>query len=130
MLSGALLLNSRKEESVGSFYIRRASKVIIPLIAYYLLLLSLNHEVGFLPPKNLGAAFKRILTGAPDVGPHLWLIYTIVALYLITPFFRVMVQHLTDKMLFAMAVVILVCNALTLYLPLAGIGFGISTFLA
>ena len=130
MLSGALLLNSRKEESVGSFYIRRASKVIIPLIAYYLLLLSLNHEVSFLPPKNLGAAFKRILTGAPDVGPHLWLIYTIVALYLITPFFRVMVQHLTDKMLFAMAVVILVCNALTLYLPLAGIGFGISTFLA
>lgn len=130
MLSGALLLNSHKEESVGSFYIRRASKVIIPLIAYYLLLLSLNHEVSFLPPKNLGAAFKRILTGAPDVGPHLWLIYTIVALYLITPFFRVMVQHLTDKMLFAMAVVILVCNALTLYLPLAGIGFGISTFLA
>ena len=130
MLSGALLLNSHKEESVGSFYIRRASKVIIPLIAYYLLLLSLNHEVGFLPPKNLGAAFKRILTGAPDVGPHLWLIYTIVALYLITPFFRVMMQHLTDKMLFAMAVVILVCNALTLYLPLAGIGFGISTFLA
>lgn len=130
MLSGALLLNSRKEESVGSFYIRRASKVIIPLIAYYLLLLSLNHEVSFLPPKNLGAAFKRILTGAPDVGPHLWLIYTIVALYLITPFFRVMMQHLTDKMLFAMAVVILVCNALTLYLPLAGIGFGISTFLA
>lgn len=62
MLSGALLLNSHKEESVGSFYIRRASKVIIPLIAYYLLLLSLNHEVGFLPPKNLGAAFKRILT--------------------------------------------------------------------
>ena len=71
MLSGALLLNSRKEESVGSFYIRRASKVIIPLIAYYLLLLSLNHGGEFLPPKNLGAAFKRILTGAPDVGTHL-----------------------------------------------------------
>ena len=130
MLSGALLLNSKREESVGIFYIRRASKVVIPLIAYYLLLLSLNDEVSFLPPQNLGSVWKRILTGAPDAGPHLWLIYTIVALYLITPFFRVMVQHLSDKMLLSLAVLIMVCNALTLYLPLAGVNFGISTFLA
>lgn len=130
MLSGALLLGSTRQESVGSFYIRRASKVIIPLIAYYLLLLSLNDEVSFLPPEHIGDAFKRILSGAPDVAPHLWLIYTIVALYLITPFFRVMVQHLSDSLLLALAVVILLCNALTLYLPLAGITFGVSTFLA
>ena len=130
MLSGALLLNSQREESVGSFYIRRASKVIIPLIVYYLLLLSLNDEVSFLPPRNLGSVWKRILTGAPDAGPHLWLIYTIVALYLITPFFRVMVQHLSNKMLLSLAILIMVCNVLTLYLPLAGVNFGISTFLA
>ncbi|MBQ2257958.1 MAG: acyltransferase [Lachnospiraceae bacterium] len=132
MLSGTLLLGakSRQDEGVLPFYIRRASKVIIPLIAYYLLLLSLNDEVGFLPPKNLGAAFKRIVTGAPDVGPHLWLIYTIVALYLVTPFLRVMMQHLSDRMIFSLAAVILVLNILTNYLPLFGMTFGASTFLA
>lgn len=132
MLSGTLLLSadSSREESVGTFYVRRASKVIIPLVAYYLLLLSLNGEVGFLPPENIGNSFKRIVTGAPDAGPHLWLIYTIVALYLVTPFFRAMVQHLSDKMLFSLAVVILVLNALTTYLPLFGMTFGASTFLA
>jgi surface polysaccharide O-acyltransferase-like enzyme len=132
MLSGTLLLNakSQKEESVISFYIKRASKVIIPLIAYYLLLLSLNDEVAFLPPKNIGSAFKRIVTGAPDAAPHLWLIYTIVALYFVTPFFKVMVQNMSDKLIFSLWVVILVLNALTTYLPLFGMIFGASSFLA
>ncbi|MDE7203021.1 MAG: acyltransferase [Lachnospiraceae bacterium] len=132
MLSGTLLLSSRKNgaESVAAFYIKRASKVIIPLIAYYLLLLYLNGEVHFLPPRNIGNSFKRIMTGAPDVGPHLWLIYTIVALYFVTPFFRVMVQHMSDRLLFAMAIVILALNMLTTYLPLFSMAFGATTFLA
>lgn len=132
MLSGTLLLSAdpKKENGVLSFYIRRASKVIIPLIAYYLLILSLNGEVGFLPPENIGTALKRIVTGAPDAGPHLWLIYTIVALYLVTPFFRVMVRHMSDRLMFSLAAVILVLNFLTTYLPLFGMAFGASTFLA
>jgi hypothetical protein len=132
MLSGTLLLSPKreKEESVISFYIKRATKVIIPLIAYYLLLLSLNDEVGFLPPKNIGSAFKRIVTGAPDAAPHLWLIYTIVALYFVTPFFRAMVENMSDKLMFSLWVVILVLNLLTVYLPLFGMTFGATAFLA
>lgn len=130
MLSGNLLLSSTKEEKVSVFYLRRASKVIIPLIAYYMLLLVLGNEVSLLPPENIGVAFKRIMTGAPDVGPHLWLIYTIIALYFVTPFFRVMVQNLSTKMLFSLAAVILVLNALTIYLPLFGMSFGAMSFLS
>ncbi len=130
MLSGTLLLSSKKEERISSFYLRRASKVIIPLIAYYMLLLILGNEVSLLPPKNIGSAIKRMITGAPDVGPHLWLIYTIIALYIVTPFFRVMVQNLSARMLFRLAAVILIINALTIYLPLFGMTFGASSFLA
>lgn len=136
MLSGTLLLragnNSGQDtaESVAAFYIKRASKVIIPLIVYYLILLRFSGEVQFLPPQNIGSSFKRIVTGAPDVGPHLWLIYTIVALYVVTPFFRVMVRHMSDRLLFSMAVVILVLNMLTTYLPLFGMAFGAATFLS
>lgn len=130
MLSGTLLLTSQKEEKVSAFYLRRASKVIIPLIAYYMLLLVLGNEVSLLPPENIGEAFKRIVTGAPDVGPHLWLIYTIIALYFVTPFFRVMVQNLSTRMLFALAAVILILNALTTYLPLFGMNFGAASFLS
>ncbi|MDE7321538.1 MAG: acyltransferase [Lachnospiraceae bacterium] len=132
MLSGTLLLDTKgkQEERVGTFYVRRASKVIIPMIAYYLLILSLNNEVQFLPPTNVTASLKRIVTGAPDAGPHLWLIYTIVSLYLVTPFFRIMMQHMGDRLLFSLAGVIVVLNMLTTYLPLFGMTFGASTFLA
>lgn len=136
MLSGTLLLNTgntsgnNTTEGVAAFYIKRASKVIIPLIAYYLLLLYLGGEVQFLPPENIGNSLKRIVTGAPDVGPHLWLIYTIVSLYFVTPFFRVMVQNMSDRLLLSMAAVILVLNMLTTYLPLFGMTFGAATFLA
>lgn len=134
MLSGALLLTPKgpdeSVESTAAFYIRRVSRVVIPLAAYYLLLLSLNDEVGFLPPRNIGSALKRIVSGAPDAAPHLWLIYTIAALYLATPFFRVMAAHLSDRMLLSLAAVIFVLNALTNYLPIFGMTFGASTFLA
>jgi peptidoglycan/LPS O-acetylase OafA/YrhL len=135
MLSGTLLLTPKgkkrwNKEGVMEFYIKRASKVIIPLIAYYLLLLSLNNEVGFLPPRNIGIAFKRIITGAPDVAPHLWLIYTIVALYFVTPFFRAMVYRMNVKLMFSLAAVIMVLNILTTYLPIFGMTFGATSFLA
>lgn len=132
MLSGTLLLSSsaRKTENVIAFYIRRASKVIIPLIAYYLLLLYLGGEVHFLPPENFGSAFVQIVAGAPDIAPHLWLIYTIVALYIAAPFFQVMVQHMSDRLLFSMAAVIIVLNMLTTYLPLFGMSFGAASFLS
>lgn len=130
MLSGNLLLESKKEEKVSAFYLRRASKVIIPLIAYYMLLLILGNEVSLLPPQNIVAACKWIVTGASDVGPHLWLVYTIIALYFATPFFRVMVQNLNTRMLFSLAAVILTLNALTTYLPLFGMSFGATGFLA
>jgi hypothetical protein len=83
-----------------------------------------------LPPKNIGSAFKRIVTGAPDAAPHLWLIYTIVALYFVTPFFRAMVENMSDKLMFSLWVVILVLNLLTVYLPLFGMTFGATAFLA
>ena len=134
MLSGSLLLSAGKDgirdESVISFYIKRASKVIIPLVAYYMLLLSLNGEVSFIPPENIVESLKRVVTGAPDVAPHFWLIYTIVALYIVTPFFKAMVNHLGDEMLISLAVVIFILNLLTTYLPLFGMSFGAMSFLS
>lgn len=135
MLSGSLLLSSKNtdsnnEEGVLTFYLKRASKIIIPLVVYYMMLLAINKEVTFLPPANILAAIKRIMTGAPDAAPHLWLIYTIVALYIVTPFFRIMVRNMDRHMLMSLTIVIFVLNTLTNYLPLFGMTFGATGFLA
>lgn len=131
MISGHLLLApSKKEMKLSEFYCRRVAKVVIPLIAYYLFLLFLNHEISFFPPKNLLYAFKSMLSGAPSAAPHFWLLYTFVALYIATPIFKACLQHLSDETLLGLSLVIILMNALTTYLPLAGILFGVSTFLA
>lgn len=131
MISGHLLLASKAEiKSIGDFYCRRVSRVVIPLITYYLFLLYLNQEIDFFPPRNLAGAVKSMLSGPPDVAPHFWLLYTMVALYLVTPIFHACVKNLSDKILGALCIVMLFMNALTTYLPLAGIMFGVNTFLA
>ena len=131
MISGHLLLApSKKEMKLSEFYCRRVAKVVIPLIAYYLFLLYLNHEISFFPPGNLLYALKSMLSGAPAAAPHFWLLYTFVALYIATPVLKACLQHLSDETLLGLGIVIIVMNALTTYLPLAGILFGVSTFLA
>lgn len=138
MLSGALLLNPSgkksgqqpSDEGVGAFYMRRASRVVIPLVSYYLLLLALNSEISFLPPEGILSAFSRIVTGAPDAAPHLWLIYVIVALYIATPFLRLLTSNMSRRMMTSLFAVIITLNILTSCLPLFGMKFGAESFLA
>lgn len=131
MLSGRFLLSGRdRGERVLDFYLRRVSKIVMPFLTYYILILFLGQKISFSSPEGWGAGLKNILTGAPDVAPHFWIIYAILALYLAAPFLKVCVQNLSDSMLLSLTGVILAMNILSTYLPLAGISFGISTFLA
>ncbi|MBE5853172.1 MAG: acyltransferase [Lachnospiraceae bacterium] len=130
MISGALLLSSKKEEKIGRFYYKRFIKIVIPLIIYYLIYLCLAEEVSLLPPKNIGAALKQILAGASDVVPHFWMIYVLISLYISAPFVKVMVQNLSNHQINALFVVILVEEAVMVLLPLLGYPIGVGLNLA
>ncbi|OPY84232.1 MAG: Inner membrane protein YiaH [Syntrophus sp. PtaU1.Bin208] len=84
MVSGALLLSRNAEVDIFSFYRRRATKLLPPLIfwtGFYLLIQYLSGHT--LTPN---AVVKSIITGSPF--SHLWYLYMISGLYLITPFLR------------------------------------------
>lgn len=66
-------------------------------------------------PDHWGAMLKRILLGAPEEAPHFWLIYVIIWLYVLTPFFRYVVQHIPDSVLSGLVVVILIFQILGTY---------------
>lgn len=96
MLSGALLLN-QKEEPVSVFYRKRVFKVGIPMAVYYLFYLYMGlYQSGLTDPKNLLDACRRFLSGPSQWNPHFWLMYVILAFYLAAPFFKVMVQNMSD----------------------------------
>lgn len=130
MMSGVLNLGSKKEEPVGRYYFRRLLKVVLPLVFYYMVFLIISEKMSLIPPKNIGRSFLEMLAGAPDIAPHFWLIYVLIALFVSAPFVKVMVNHLSDAQIRALYVVITVCELLVTYLPLTGIKLGMTLTLA
>ena len=129
MLSGALLLN-QKEEPVSVFYRKRIFKVVIPMAVYYLFYLYMGlYQSGLTDPKNLLDACRRFLSGPSQWNPHFWLMYVILAFYLAAPFFKVMVQNMSDRLLLSFVVLTFFMNGALSWLPLLGIEFHFVTLL-
>lgn len=121
MNSGALILN-RKEGSLRSFYYKRFIQVAVPFFCYYgiyILLSSQYFTSGFF--KGLLRAGKDMMAGPIDWAPHLWVIYVILSLYILAPFFSILLKHLPDKLLHGLAALILIFRCFAVYLPVAGL---------
>ncbi len=90
MISGMLLLNPEKNDSLTDFFQKRFIKVFIPFLfwtfVYLIWRVYFHGEI---------LSFKQTLRDI-IVGPmyvHLWFLYVILALYLVTPILRVYVRN-------------------------------------
>lgn len=104
MISGALLLG--KQEPIRDFYIKRMSRVAIPLLTWsgiFLLWYSWNNP-GF---SWYDAVFRLILFGQP-----FYLIFVLLGLYVITPFLRTYVKAAASRELVYAAGLCLVLSCL------------------
>lgn len=129
MLSGSLILQP-KDESIKDFYVRRMVKVIIPTLCYFGLYMLLGYpkEVfGNGIREGLKSCGRDLLSGRPAYMPHVWLVYTILGLYILAPFLRIMLAHIKDSWLSGLLLAGFIINCLTMFLPLAGLSFGIET---
>lgn len=87
MVSGALLLNSARYEPIALFYKKRASRIIIPLIAwtvFYLLFTYFGKLFAYGEQTSLWVLGRSFLYGYPYY--HLWYLYMIIGLYFFVPF--------------------------------------------
>ena len=88
MLSGALLLP--QTESYRDFFGKRFQRIAIPFVAwtvFYLLWRKFFYE----PDMGIQEAVKRVTNN--EVYFHLWFLYMIAGLYLITPLLRIFTAH-------------------------------------
>ncbi|MBN1129161.1 MAG: acyltransferase family protein [Chitinispirillaceae bacterium] len=88
MISGALLLNRDNNQSILSFYRRKTYRILIPLLFWSIFYSALN---GFILNRShqsvsSGLLIFNFLTGRPY--PHLWYLYMLLGLYVLTPFLR------------------------------------------
>lgn len=117
-ISGALLLPG-KEESIGTFYKKRLWKIALPFViySYFYLRTICASEMGILP--WLPQAVSALLSGTVITAPHFWMIYELLGVYLLAPFFRLMVRGMsekTEKWLFALIILSLFLRTGQLYL--------------
>ncbi len=93
MVSGALILNPDRSQSLSAFFRRRMGKVVIPLLAWSALYAI--WRMTFHGQSLTLVEFSRQLLGGMGGSAwiHLWFLYLIVSLYLITPILRVYVAH-------------------------------------
>ncbi|MBK8966094.1 MAG: acyltransferase [Saprospiraceae bacterium] len=93
LISGALLLNPSKQESISVFLKKRLRRVLIPFAfwgtIYLLYLYRGNMYYGTWP--ELKDVLNTIFYN--DIYFHLWFIPMITGLYLLTPIFRIFIQN-------------------------------------
>ena len=109
MISGALLLDGGRQETAMQFYKRRMIRVGIPLVVWTVVYFAARV---FLDGETLSAArvVHLVLTGNPCY--HLWFLYMIFGLYLITPTLRSFIRNSSCKeRLFVIVCGLILANA-------------------
>ncbi len=95
MLSGALMLQPYKTDSLSGFFKKRWTRIGLPFIfwgvAYFAWRVLVNNEA-FAP----SSIFQSTL-GEPYPYYHFWYLYMLVGLYLLTPILRIVVAHMDRR---------------------------------
>lgn len=132
MISGALLLG-RKEEPLGTFFKKRANKILLPFIAW-----SIIYYAWATYMWNPGYSVKEflIMFFNNQIYYHLWYFYALIGIYLLAPVFNIFVNHASKQMIGYVVVLwilfygifryysYIVSNEFTLFFPLSEyIGF-------
>lgn len=125
MISGSLLLPVRGERP-QTFFRKRFTKILLPLVIYYLLYIFAKQGLTPFYPANWPALLRRILLGPPVEAPHFWLVYTIFWLYVLTPFLRYLLQNIPDPVMHGVMAVLLLLAAADTYAPLFSVSLPVS----
>ncbi|MBE6612471.1 MAG: hypothetical protein E7632_08260, partial [Ruminococcaceae bacterium] len=104
MISGALLLSDERSADIGYFYKKRLPRLIFPLLVW--------HTVYYLAYTfNSGGSFslRDLLAGLTNNGSayHMWFVYSLLGIYLITPFLRRITESCSMKALGVLLLILL-----------------------
>ena len=134
MISGALLLDQNKKEDLLTFYRKRLSRILWPILfwsIFFLLWAFLKGLIKEAPPSAISLA-KILLSGKPYF--HMWFLYMIFGLYLFTPFLRKIIAYSTDRelifLVFLMFIIAATNSVYSKLYPDSGPGLFINWFLA
>ncbi len=112
MVSGALLLDSKREITYKKIFSKYIFKVVIALLIFTLLYkvfdIIMNRET--FTAKALLEGLVNFVTGKS--WSHLWYLYMLIGLYLLLPFFRKITANSTNKELGGLLLIIFIFTSI------------------
>ncbi|GKV69324.1 membrane protein [Sporosarcina sp. NCCP-2716] len=90
MISGALMLSSRKEQPTTIFLRKKLAKILVPLLVWSIIYYANEVRKGAYD-FSISDLLERL--ASDDIMYHLWFLYMIAGLYLITPLLKILVRH-------------------------------------
>ena len=98
MIASAYLLCPLKEEQTwGSFFRRRALRILPPMICFLVLYSVLPLLWGGTTPQQALKDFLYIPLNFPGTGGHLWFMYPLLSLYLLIPILSPWLRKATPR---------------------------------
>ena len=85
IVSAFLLVPLKPGQTMGSFYRRRFTRILPPMIAFMLIYTFLPLLWGGMTWEQSLADLKRLPFNFPSMAGHLWFMYPLISLYLIIP---------------------------------------------
>ncbi len=104
MISGALLLDPRRVERPRDFYLRRLSRIGIPLVVWTLVYLGFR-QWWLKQDLSVEDAARGVLAGTPFL--QLYFLYVLLGLYALAPFLKIIIRHTTRRMQAGFAAVLI-----------------------
>jgi surface polysaccharide O-acyltransferase-like enzyme len=105
MLSGALLIKPAASLEVKSFFKKRFSRILIPLLAWPVI-----YTLWYAYYSSSSPNWGRLVidfVGGVNVAPHLYFLFIIAGLYVITPLINIIRGAVTDREFLYISVVVL-----------------------
>ncbi|MBR6532951.1 MAG: acyltransferase [Clostridia bacterium] len=117
MMSGYLLLSNQKTENIDILFKKRIPKLVIPLMGWTIVALLWF----FLFDKSPANFFEKLIASFKTPAyVHFWYVYTLVALYIISPLLCAALRTLNKKahiLIFIIAIIPSVQYILQVFLP-------------
>lgn len=89
MLSGALVLNPDKDESIGVFLTKRFKKILVPLLIWSIIYYLWD---GYNTPRHLSIKDFLLKFATDGIFYHFWFMYMLAGLYIAAPIFKIFLK--------------------------------------
>lgn len=105
MISGALLLDPTKNDDLKTFYTKRLSKILVPVLFWTVVYLCHDSYVTVLKggEPTFDYLLGKLMSGKPHY--HMWFLSMIIVLYVFTPFLKKIVANSTKQELMVFIIV-------------------------